>query len=120
MPGGAPSCCIHSLYAPFIPWCAIFLIPLLTRYICYLFYNLSSSLDPCTYGREDCHGRESCAPIDGAQGVCRCDRFFAFTGASCNEPTTVTYALAPMIAAAVVTSIAVLVVHVSGHFILPL
>ena len=88
-------------------------------YSLYPFRNFFSSLDPCTYGREDCHGRESCAPIDVAQGVCRCDRFFAFTGATCNEPTAVTYALAPMIAATVVTSIAVLVVHVSGHFIPP-
>jgi len=73
--------------------------------------------DPCTYGRDDCRGRENCEPIDNDQGVCRCDRFFAFTGAHCDEPSAVTYALAPLIATAVVTSVAVLLVYFSEHCI---
>jgi len=76
-------------------------------------------LEPCTYAREDCLGRENCVPLDGTQGVCQCDRFFAFTGPHCNEPTGVTYALAPLIATPVVTSAFVIVVRSSGILFVP-
>ena len=106
------SCCQLNFNYMNIPSSFVFWSPVVNalQYSFFLGPDYCSVQDPCIYGHGDCRGRETCVPLDGSFGECRCDRFLGFAGSSCNIPSATTYIVLVMLTLVAISSLAAVVV----------